>query len=244
MDAMSQELLDPVFTCTVSSSGRLNRNPKRDRPGYEREATSSESAKKYKRPSPTMLIVAYANIIDLTDNKKNKYVVVVDKMLPLLEGVKVDAFNSDDTFYNIASAPYGFEMVRDIKDYSFTVFTRENKRRVEVILYGGKQKYDCSIHPNSEPKGWLVTGHSSTGGTKLSVFVTVHKLPMQGEEEQTDYLPPMPRDANPDLWQSVRSIANEILMRHTPAADTSTTYPDGVESVKEVKEQDLHCTIV
>ena len=243
MDALSQELVDPVFTCTVSSSGHLKRNPKRDRANYESEATSSKSAKKYKQPSPTMLVVAYANIIDLADNKKNQYVVVVDKMLPVVDGVKVDVFNSDDTFYNIPSAPMGIDYVMDIKDYSFTVFTRENKRRVKLSLYGGKQLYDCSVDPSSNPKGWLVRGYSSSGGTQVKAFVDVHKLPVQGEE-QTDYLPAMPRGTNPDLWHSVKRIADEILMRHESASATSDVHPDGVEEVKEAKEQDLHCTII
>ena len=243
MDALSQEIEDPVFTCTVSSSGRLKRNPKRTRTSYKSEATTSGSAKKYKHPSPTMMMVAYANIIDLADNKNNKYVVAVDKLLPVVDGVKVNAFNSVDTLFNVPSTHMGIDYATDIKNYSFTVFTRENKKRVQVSVHDGEQTYDCSVDPSSNPKGWLVRGHSSSGGTQLKAFVGVHKLPIEGEE-QVDYVPPMPREANPDLWHSIKSIANEMLTRHERAYAKGDVSPDGVPEPQKTLDQDLHCVIL
>ena len=242
MSALSQEMEDPVFTCTMSTSGRL-RNPKRDRAGLDTVAAATPSAKKHKRPSPTMLVVAYTNIIDLADNAKNKYIVVVDKLLPVVDGVKVDVLNSDDTFYNVPSAPMGIDYVMDIKDYSFTVFTRDNERRVEVSLYDGKQKYDCSVSPSTNPKGLLVKGHCSTGSTQLKAFVSVHKLSKEGEET-ADYRPPMPRDMNPERWEFFKVLAEQALARHAEMQAQSEDSTDGVGEPLKTLEQDLHCVIL
>ena len=211
MSALSKEIVDPVFTCTMSTSGRL-RNPKRFRVEADVEATTTTSSKKYKRPDPTMLVVAYTSIANLADNAKNKYIVVVDKLLPVVEGAKVDVFNHDDTFYDVPSAPMGIEYVMDIKDYSFTVFSRDNKKRVEVSLYGGKQKYDCSVSPSTNPKGFLVKGNCSTGSTQLKSFVSVHKLSKDGTEI-ADYEPPMSRDANPERWEFFKELAEQAMAR-------------------------------
>ena len=242
MNALSQEIEDPVFTCTMSTSGRL-RNPKRDRAGVDMVAATTTSTKKHKRPSPTMLIVAYTSIIDLADNAKSKYIVVVDKLLPVVDGVKVDVFNHDDTFYNVPSAPMGIEYVMDIKDYNFTVFTRDNKRRVEVSLYGDKQKYDCSVSPSIKPKGFLVKGHCSTGSTQLKAFVSVHKLSKEGEEI-ADYEPPMPRDMNPERWQFFKTMAEQALARHAELQAKGEECMDGVGEPQKTLEQDLHCVIL
>ena len=242
MNALSQEIEDPVFTCTMSTSGRL-RNPKRDRADVDTVAAAISSTKKHKRPNPTMLVVAYTSIVDLADNDKAKYIVVVDKLLPVVDGVKVDVFNHDDTFYNVPSAPMGIEKVMDIKDYSFTVFTRNNKRRVEVSLYDGKQKYDCSVSPSIKPKGFLVKGQCSTGSTHLKSFVSVHKLSKEGEEI-ADYEPPMQRDMNPERWQFFKALAEQAMARHADMQDKGEECMDGVGEPQKTLEQDLHCVIL
>ena len=249
ISTLSEELLDPVFTCTVSSSGRLRKQAKRDRIDSDEMASKSKIAKTCCPPAPTMLVVTYVNIKDHKDNKKNKYVVLVDKMLPVVDHVRVDVFDHDYAFYNIPSAPMGIETVSDIKDFSYTVYTVNKDKRVKLSLYGGKQLYDCSIVASKKPSGWLVRGHSiqhdeTSGGQELRAFVDVHKLAVQGET-QADYEPPVrPHEMCPDVWQSVKTITNEILKKHVPSQTHQETYMDGVESVKETKQQDLNCTII
>ena len=242
MSALSREIVDPVFTCTMSTSGKL-RNPKRVRVEADVEATTTTSSKKYKRPDPTMLVVAYTSISDLADNAKNKYIVVVDKLLPVVEGAKVEVFNHDNTFYDVPSAPMGIEYVRDIKDYSFTVFSRDNKKRVKVSLYGGKQKYDCSVSPSIKPKGFLVKGNCSTGSTQLKSFVSVHKLSKDGTEI-ADYEPPMSRDTNPERWEFFKELAEQAMARHADMQAKGEECMDGVGEPQKTLEQDLHCVIL